>query len=135
MWTSKELYMKNGSSCTQRPPRHSVYYDSNTESPDEELNIIVLFLVCPSLPKSYRGFSLLEVSERGPDGSCRETRLVLNRCEETHRIEIKREIQRILVHDCRCNERLKDKSEGSTHLTYWGTGTLKDRDEVKRREV
>ncbi len=39
-----------------------------------------------------------------------------------------------------CSERLKAKSEGSTRLVYTGlltlgTGTPKDRDEVKRREV
>ena len=34
--------------------------------------------------------------------------------------EIKRELQKILVHVCRCNEILKVKSEGSTLLTYTG---------------
>ncbi len=53
--------------------------------------------------------------------------------------EITRELKRILIYECRCNERLKAKVEGSTHLGYTcvprGTGTAKDRDEVKRREV
>ena len=45
-----------------------------------------------------------------------------------------------LIYECRCDERLRDKSEASTRLTYPGcrghrTGTPKDRDEVKRREV
>ena len=36
--------------------------------------------------------------------------------------------------ECRCNERLRTKDEGSTHLGYtvpvmWGTGTPKDIDE------
>jgi hypothetical protein len=40
---------------------------------------------------------------------------------------------------CRCNERLKSKTDGSECLTYrdWvvrGTGTPKDRDEVNRQE-
>ncbi len=34
--------------------------------------------------------------------------------------EIKRELKRILIYECRCNERLKDKTDGSTHLTYTG---------------
>ncbi len=41
-----------------------------------------------------------------------------------------------------CDESLKAKDEGSTHLTYsvihwvpWGTGTPKDREQVNRREV
>ncbi len=53
--------------------------------------------------------------------------------------EIKRDLKRILVFECRCNERLRAKTEGSTRLGYtglsWGTGTPKDRDDVKRREV
>ena len=42
------------------------------------------------------------------------------------------------MYECRCDERLKTKGEGSTRLTYTvaqGTGTPKDRDEVNRREV
>ena len=34
--------------------------------------------------------------------------------------EIKRELKRILIHVCRCNERLKAKDEGSTLLGYTG---------------
>ena len=34
--------------------------------------------------------------------------------------EIKRELQRILVYNCRCNERLKTKDEVSTRLVYTG---------------
>jgi hypothetical protein len=30
------------------------------------------------------------------------------------------EVKRILMYECRCNERLKDKDEGSTRLTYTG---------------
>ena len=30
--------------------------------------------------------------------------------------EIKREVKRMLIYDCRCNERLKLKAEGSTRL-------------------
>jgi hypothetical protein len=41
--------------------------------------------------------------------------------------------------DCRCEERLKTKSERSTHLGYTvlcgGLEHLKNRDEVNRREV
>jgi hypothetical protein len=53
--------------------------------------------------------------------------------------EIKWEIKRILTHECQCNERLKDKDEGSTRLGYTGLcgglEHLKIRGEVKRREV
>ena len=54
---------------------------------------------------------------------------------------IKRELNRRLIYECRCDERLKGKVERSTHLggytVPWGTGTPKvsDRDEVNRREV
>jgi hypothetical protein len=34
--------------------------------------------------------------------------------------EIKRELERILIHECRCNERLKAKAEGSIRLAYTG---------------
>jgi hypothetical protein len=34
--------------------------------------------------------------------------------------EIKREVQRILIYECRCNERPKVKVEGSALLTYTG---------------
>ena len=34
--------------------------------------------------------------------------------------EIKREVDRILIYECRCNERLKAKAEGSTRLAYTG---------------
>ena len=34
--------------------------------------------------------------------------------------ETKRELKRILIYECRCNERLKTKAEGSTRLTYTG---------------
>ena len=49
--------------------------------------------------------------------------------------EIKREIKRILIHECRCHERLRVTAEGSTRLGDTGTGTPKDTDEIKRREV
>ena len=32
--------------------------------------------------------------------------------------EMKREVRRIHIYGCRCNERLKAKTEGSTRLTY-----------------
>ncbi len=34
--------------------------------------------------------------------------------------EMKRELKRILVYECRCNEGLKAKAEGSTRLAYTG---------------
>ena len=34
--------------------------------------------------------------------------------------EIKRELKRRLIYECRCDERLKTKSEGSTRLAYTG---------------
>ena len=34
--------------------------------------------------------------------------------------EIKRELKRILIYECWCNERLKAKAEGSTRLAYTG---------------
>ena len=33
---------------------------------------------------------------------------------------IKRELNRRLIYECRCDERLQVKVEGSTHLTYTG---------------
>ena len=44
------------------------------------------------------------------------------------------------MYECRCDERLKTKTEESTRLTYrdWvdrGTGTPEDNDEVNRRDV
>ena len=33
---------------------------------------------------------------------------------------IKRELRRSPIYECRCEERLKTKAEGSTHLTYTG---------------
>jgi hypothetical protein len=34
--------------------------------------------------------------------------------------EIKRELQKILIYECRCNARLKATAEGSTRLAYTG---------------
>jgi hypothetical protein len=34
--------------------------------------------------------------------------------------EIKRELNRILIYECRCNERLRAKAEGCTRLAYTG---------------
>jgi hypothetical protein len=34
--------------------------------------------------------------------------------------KIKRELNRILIYECRCDERLKAKSEGSARLGYTG---------------
>ncbi len=42
------------------------------------------------------------------------------------------------IYECRCDERLKIKDEGSTRLIHWvvrGTGTPKDKDEVNRRDI
>ena len=33
---------------------------------------------------------------------------------------IKRELNTRLIYECRCDEKLKDKDEGSRHLTYTG---------------
>ena len=35
-------------------------------------------------------------------------------------LETKREVNRRLIHECRCDERLKTKGEGSTRLAYTG---------------
>ena len=57
-------------------------------------------------------------------------------CEQ----QIKREVKAIHMCGCRCNERLKVKTDGSTRNTsriHWvprGTGTPTDRDEVNKRE-
>jgi hypothetical protein len=54
---------------------------------------------------------------------------------------IKRELNKrlIYVYECRCDERLKAKTEKSTRLTYTvlcgGLEHPKDRDEVNKREV
>jgi hypothetical protein len=52
---------------------------------------------------------------------------------------IKQELKRRLIYEYRCDERLKTKNEESILLTrHWvgrRTGTPKDKDEVKRREV
>ena len=51
---------------------------------------------------------------------------------------IKRELNKRLIYECRCDERLKVKPERSSRLTYTvarGTGTPKDRDEVNRLVV
>ena len=34
--------------------------------------------------------------------------------------EMKRELNSILIYECRCNERLRAKAEGSTRLAYTG---------------
>jgi hypothetical protein len=39
---------------------------------------------------------------------------------------LKRELNRRLTYGCRCDERLKDKGEGSTRLTYTGLCGIKD---------
>jgi hypothetical protein len=45
----------------------------------------------------------------------------------------KRELKTRLIHECRCDERLKTKTEKSTLITYTGVtrgiGTPKDRDQ------
>jgi len=59
----------------------------------------------------------------------RVSNLCVTLCCPTHTIkflvvvyydEIKREINRILTYECRCNERRRVKSEGSTRLVYTG---------------
>jgi hypothetical protein len=40
--------------------------------------------------------------------------------------EIKRELQRILIYECRCDERLRDKAEGSTRLAYTEKGESRE---------
>ena len=45
--------------------------------------------------------------------------IVLNKKNVSYE-EIKQELKRILLYECRCNERLKDKAEVSTRLTYTG---------------
>ena len=48
---------------------------------------------------------------------------------------IKQEIKGIHICGCRCNERLKDKTDvPRIHWVTLGTGTPKDRDEVNRSE-
>ncbi len=50
----------------------------------------------------------------------------------------KREINKRLIYECRCDERLKPKPTSLIHCVVWGTGapvTPKDKDEVNRREV
>jgi hypothetical protein len=51
--------------------------------------------------------------------------------------ETKRELKRILICDCRCNERLKSKPEGSTRLAslmgHWLSAEIYD--EVIKREL
>jgi hypothetical protein len=37
-----------------------------------------------------------------------------------HYEEIKRDLNRILINDCRCDERLRSKTEGCARLTYTG---------------
>ena len=65
--------------------------------------------------------------------------LVLLKFVHVYHESMNRELQRRPKYECRCDERLKTKVEGSTSLSYtefvWGTGTPKDRDEVNRREV
>jgi hypothetical protein len=42
---------------------------------------------------------------------------------------IKRDLQRRLIYECRCDERLKAKAEGSTRLAY--TGSRGEREHLK----
>ena len=43
--------------------------------------------------------------------------------------QIKREVQGIHICGCRCNERLRTKTDGSSHLTY--TGSLGELEHLK----
>jgi hypothetical protein len=45
---------------------------------------------------------------------------------------IKRDLNRTLIYECRCDERLKSNAEGSTHLTY--TGLLRGLEHLKIEE-
>jgi hypothetical protein len=51
----------------------------------------------------------------------------------------KRELNRKLIYECRCDERLKVKDEGSTYLVYTGFREglehLKIRDKFNKQEV
>ncbi len=51
---------------------------------------------------------------------------------------LKRELNKSLIYECLCDERLKGKGEIYTpriHCVDRGTGTPEDRDEVNKREV
>ena len=49
---------------------------------------------------------------------------------------IKRELNRSLIYECRCDERLKAKVEGSTRLTYTGfRGGLEHLTEIEMRLI
>jgi hypothetical protein len=49
---------------------------------------------------------------------------------------MKRDLKTRRIYECRCDERLKTKTEESTrHWVPPGTSTPKDRDEVNRRDV
>jgi hypothetical protein len=54
-------------------------------------------------------------------------KLITERVDVVYDEEIKWELQRILIHECRCNERIRAKAEGSTLLAYTcaGDGTNK----------
>jgi hypothetical protein len=70
--------------------------------------------------------------------SCSATELLKKTKNYRYYESIKRELKRRLIHEYRCDERLKTKTEESTHLRHWvgrGTGTPKDKDEVNKREV
>ena len=41
--------------------------------------------------------------------------------------EIKRELNRILTYECRCDERLRVKTEGPTRLAYTGLSVVEER--------
>ena len=52
--------------------------------------------------------------------------------------ETKRELERVLLHECLCNERLKAEVEGSTRLVYTGLSWGLEHPKIetdKRREV
>ena len=48
---------------------------------------------------------------------------------------IKRELNRRLIYECRCDERLTDKVEGSTRLAYTGFGGGLEHLKIKTRLI
>jgi hypothetical protein len=79
---------------------------------------VFLFRERKCLGKSmmYRKTVISEIHEPIPSLAPSTPPLTFLVCYET----IKRELNRRLIYECRCDERLKAKAEGSTRLTYTG---------------
>jgi hypothetical protein len=60
------------------------------------------------------------VSEEGGDGESAEALSLLNVSKLFYYETINRELNKRLMYECRCDERLKTKAEGSTRLAYTG---------------